>query len=121
MRHDSRGHGTQLEIDSSASYIFASHGLEIDLGENEPEKVSSADQSLTAYVELGLSSFDSPIISIEETSEGITLCLDVSGQRPQFARALLLGSAVSILILGEQFNARIFKLEFERAYLSLLR
>jgi hypothetical protein len=121
MRHDTRGHGSQLEIESSASYIFASHGLEIDLGAEEPEKVSRVDRSLTAYVELGSSSLDSPLISIEETSEGMTLCLDASGQRPQFARALLSGSTVSILMLGEQFNARIFKLEFERAYLSLLR
>jgi hypothetical protein len=121
MRHDTRGYGSQLEIDSSASYMFASQGLELDLGEPEKETVETLEQPLTAYVELGSSSFDSPIASIESSDGGLTVCLDVTGHRMQIARALLSDSPAAIMLLGEQFNVQFFKLEFNRAYLSIPR
>lgn len=120
MRHDTRGHGSKLEIDDSASYMFASQGLEIDFGE-EPPPTTVVDQPLTAYVEIGSHSFDCPLVSLERGAEGLTACLSVSGWKVEIAQALISDAPTAVLILGEQFNARIFKLEFERAYLSLSR
>lgn len=121
MRHDTRRHGSQLAIDDSASYVLMSSGLDVDFGETNESAPVSIDQPLTAYVESDLFSSDEHLVSIETSEDGLTVCLDVNGHRPQFAKALMRNSLLNVLILGEQFNARIFKLEFGRAYLSLLR
>jgi len=121
MRHDTRGHGPQLVIDDSTSYVLMSHGLDVDLGEAKENVTATIDQPLTAYVESESFSSDEQLVSIEELKDGLTICLDVSGNRARFAKDLICGARLSVLILGEQFNARIFKLEFDRAYLSLLR
>lgn len=121
MRHDTRGHGSKLEIDSSASYMFASQGLEVDLGENEREPITMLDRPLTAYIELGASSLDGPVISMERSADGLMMCVDVAGYRDHFAKAMMIDSHAAIMLLGEQFNAQIFKLEFNRAYLNILR
>jgi hypothetical protein len=98
-----------------------SSGLDVDFGESNEKIDSSFDQPLTAYIESETFSSDEQLVSIEESSDGMIICLDVASRRAQFAKALIQHVQMSVMILGEQFNARIFKLEFGRAYLSLLR
>jgi len=121
MRHDTRRHGPQLALDDSASYVLMSNGLDVDFGETNESVPATIDQPLTAYVESDSFSSDEQLVSIETSKDGLIACLDVTSHRPQFAKALMQNSQLNVLILGEQFNARIFKLEFGRAYLSLLR
>ncbi len=121
MRHDKRGYGNALEIDDTASYIFTSQGLDIDLGSAPTEPVKLHSQNFTAYIEVGAESFDCQISSLETTLGGLCLRVSVGHERESFARALMSKASASVLILGEQFNARIFKLEFDLAYLDLTR
>ncbi len=121
MRHDKRGYGNTLEIDDTASYIFTSQGLEIDLGQGPVEPVALEPQAFTAYIEVGAESFDCRISSLETVQDGLVLRVSMDHARESFARALMSKTSTSVLILGEQFNARIFKLEFDLAYLDLTR
>jgi len=121
MRHDARRYGTQLAVDDSKSYVLMSSGLDVDFGETSESVPASIEQPLSAYVESELFSSDEQLVSIERSKDGLSICLGVAGNRVQFAKALIQDSQLKVLMLGEQFNARIFKLEFDRAYLSLLR
>jgi len=101
-------------IGEDKEYFFMSESLQDSIGIDENGKVTSLnlDDKLVNF----------SIISIElEGESSYVLSIPTTSHRDQLMRSLLDGTNVKILVLGDEFNSKVFKIESDVCYLRLTR
>lgn len=106
-----------MAIDNGKQYIMMSSELEdaIELD----EKADGRDWF--ARIQIGGVEKIFQLISVEEDEPGYVICVSVTDQMQSLTHALLHARQLVSIISGESFKSKVSKLEFDRAYLKLLR
>lgn len=107
-------------IGEDKDYVFMSDSLQDSIGINEVKNESENGKITSLNLDDKLVNFS--IISIElENESSYILRIPPASHRDRLMRSLLNDVSIKILVLGEEFNSKVFKIESDTCYLRLTR